>query len=453
MQDKLPWVDSLKINKGSAWPPIISGIIGGLVGSILLGFYQCIAFSVINTVIMGAIIGALYGRIFFGKKLEPIIASGIIGGIFGGVSGLGYFYAGFLFAYIVVAPLTFFSISYFRAMWTDEDFPLWFNFVIPICTLILVITARRLAPTEFSLGHAIAWGILSFIPQLNLGCLFGDFLAAGSIGWSLAHKTSIMYFFRMPFFAIPTFSFAGYFIGCKISEAKKPKEYVRKIPKGGLLMANDPAFPKDTSEDMSPIAFSEKVMIRDLLGALNNRNLLSVKLQSWGARAKGQEQIRAFEMIREMLQRETDIIQAYTANQQARLDFENLKEFNQYLQKERLKAQLAEEKYKQAEVEEKMKRMKLEEEKERLQLQQEIGRLKRAQGMTEGRIERLKKEQLEKVNFQEEIRKVKTMRLADRAEHLHNWKKKMKGKYSSEEAEDIIDEFDRMLVEEGLKEE
>lgn len=450
MKDKLPEIDILKINKGSVWPAIISGIVGGLIGSILLGFYQCIAFSVINTAIIGAIIGALYCRIFVGKKLEPIIASGIVGGIFGGVSGLGHFYAGFLFAYIVVAPLSFFSVSFFRAMWTDEDFPLWFNFIIPICTLILVITARRLAPTEFSIGHAITWGILSFIPWLNFGCLFGDFLAAGSIGWSLVHKTSIIYLFRMPFFAIPTFSFAGYFIGCKIQQPKKAKEYIeQEIPEGGLLMSKDPSF----SREVSPIGFSEKAMISDLLSALNNKSLLLTKLESWKARAKGQDQLRAFEMIREMLQGETDIIKAYTANQQARLDFENLKEFNQYLQKERLKAQLSEEKYKQVELEERLKRIKLEEEYKRLELQRRIEGLKKTQEITGSRIERLKKEELEKVDFQEEIRKVKTTRLADRVEYFYKLKKEWREKYSPKEAEDIIDEFDRTMVEEGLKEE
>ena len=204
---------------------------------------------------------------------------------------------------------------------------------------------------------------------------------------------------------------------------------------------------------MSPVAFSEKVMIQDLLGALNNSNLLSVKLQSWRARAKGQEQIRAFEMIREMLQRETDIIQAYTANQQARLDFENLKEFNQYLQKERLKAQLTEEKYKQAELEERLKSMKLEEEYKRLELQRRIEGLKKTQEITGSRIERLKREELEKIDFQEEIRKIKTMKIADRVEYLHNRKKEFKGKYPPEEAEEVIDELDRTMVEEGLKEE
>jgi len=452
MEDKLPWVDSLRVNKRSGWPAIISGIIGGLVGLILLGFHPCIAFSVINIAIIGAIIGVLYGRIFVGKKLEPIIASGIIGGLCGGISGLGYFYTGFLFAYIVVAPLTFFSVFFFRAMWTDDYFPIWFNFVIPICTLILVITARRLAPTQFSIGHAIAWGILSFIPWLNFGCLFGDFLAAGSIGWSLVPKISIMYFFRMPFFAIPTLSFAGYFIGCKITEVKKPKEYVRKIPKGGPLMANDPVFSKDTSEDISPIAFSEKVMIQDLLSALNNSNLLSVKLQSWRARAKGQDQLRAFEMISEMLVKETDIIKSYTANQQARLDFENLKEFNQYLQKERLKAQLTEEKYKQAELEERLKSMRLEEEYKRLELQRRIEGLKKTQEITGSRIERLKKEEVEKIDFQEEIRKMKTIKLAGRVEYIYDRERKFREKLPPEEAEKAIEEFRRMLFESGLME-
>jgi len=449
MQDKLPWVDSLKINKGSAWPPIIGGMIGGLVGLILLGFYQCVAFSVINTVIMGAIIGALYGRIFFGKKLKAIV----IGGIVGGVCGLNVILLG-----VFIFGALYYSIYLVFCNW---EWSLGFSLLYGIMIwLVMAISFVILGfYNSYSIINDLDWykqfatavstpivgTLLMLIPYLNivLGCIAG-----GIIGWGIYEQ--LQHWISMPLFAVPALSFAGYFIGCKIQQPKKAKEYIKQeIPEGGLLMSKDPAF----SREVSPIGFSEKAMINDLLGALNNKSLLLTKLESWKARAKGQDQLRAFEMIREMLQRETDIIQAYTANQQARLDFENLKEFNQYLQKERLKAQLTEEKYKQVELEERLKSMKLEEEYKRLELQRRIGQLKKTQEITGSRIERLKKEELEKIDFQEEIRKVKTMRLADRVEYLHNWKKEIRGKYSPEETENIIDEFDRTMVEEGLKEE
>ena len=454
MQDKLPEVDSLKINKGSAWPPIISGIIGGVVGSILLGFYQCVAFSVINTVIMGAIFGALYGRIFFGKKLKAIVIGGIVGGVCGlNAISLGVFIFGALYVFLNFAITDRWSGGWEWSSGLCFLFGLIIWLAMSISFVILGFYDISSSPEDINwykqfatvVSIPIVGTLLMFIPYLNivLGCIAG-----GIICW--AFYGQLQHWISMPLFAVPTLSFAGYFIGCKIQQPKKAKEYIeQKIPEGGLLMSKDPRF----SREVSPISFSEKAMINDLLGALNNKSLLLTKLESWKARAKGQDQLRAFEMIREMLQRETDIIQAYTANQQARLDFENLKEFNQYLQKERLKAQLTEEKYKQTELEERLKSMKLEEEYKRLELQRRIEGLKKTQEITGSRIERLKKEELEKIDFQEEIRKVKTMRLADRVEYLHNWKKEIKEKYSPEETEDIIDEFDRTMVEEGLKEE
>lgn len=449
MKDKFLEIGSLKINKGSAWPAIISGIIGGLVGLILLGFYQCVAFSVINTAIIGVIIGVLYGRIFFGRKLKAIVIGGIVGGICGlNAISLGVFIFGALYVFLFLAMAEW---EWSLGLFFLYGIIIWL--VMSILFVILGFYDISSSPADINwykqfatvVSIPIVGTLLMFIPYLNvvLGCIAG-----GIIGWGLYEQ--LQYWISMPLFAVPTLSFAGYFIGCKIQQPKKAKEYIeQEIPEGGLLMSKDPKF----SREVSPIGFSEKAMISDLLGALNNKSLLLTKLESWKARAKGQDQLRAFEMIREMLQRETDIIKAYTANQQARLDFENLKEFNQYLQKERLKAQLTEEKYKQTELEERLKRIKLEEEYKRLEIQRRIEGLKKTQEITGSRIERLKKEELEKVDFQEEIRKVKTMRLADRVEHLHNWKKKIKGKYSSEDAEDIIDEFDRTMVEEGLKEE
>jgi len=454
MEDKLPEIDILKINKGSAWPAIIGAIVGGLIGSILLGFYQCIAFSVINTAIVGVIIGSLYGRIFFGRKLKAIVIGGIVGGICGlNAISLGVFIFGALYVFLN------FAITHrWEGGWEWSSglcflygIIIWLAMSISFVILGFYDSSSIIDGLDWYKQFATAVSVpiigtlLMFIPSLNavLGCIAG-----GIIGWGIYEQ--IQHWISMPLFAVPTLSFAGYFIGCKIQQPKKAKEYIeQKIPEGGLLMSKDPRF----SREVSPIGFSEKAMISDLLSALNNKSLLLTKLESWKARAKGQDQLRAFEMIREMLQRETDIIKAYTANQQARLDFENLKEFNQYLQKERLKAQLTEEKYKQAEPEERLKTMKLEEEYKRLELQRRIEGLKKTQEITGSRITRLKKEELEKVDFQEEIRKVKTMKLANRVEYLHNWKKEIRGKYSSEEAEDIIDEFDRTMVEEGLKEE
>jgi len=406
MKDKLLEVGSLKTNRGSAWPAIIGGIIGGLLGLAILGNGQSVVFSVINLVIVGTIIGALYGRIFFGRKLKTIVIGGIVGGIFGlNAISLGVFIFGALFVFLNVALSNVYDIDIW-GVWDNWDDWGWSSgwcflygimiwFVMSILFVILGFYDTSTIDVDWYKQFAtvvsipIVGTLLMFIPYLNilLGCIAG-----GIIGW--AFYGQLQHWISMPLFAVPLFSFIGYFAGCKISEDKKLEEPIKEIPEGGLLMAEDPVFPKDVSKDISPIAFSEKAMIYDLLKALNNKSLLLTKLQSWGARAKGQDQLRAFEMIREMLVKETDIIKAYTANQQARLDFENLKEFNQYLQKERLKAQLTEEKYRQAELEEKLKSMRLEEEKKRLQLQQEIGRLKRAQEMTEDRIERLKKEQI-----------------------------------------------------------
>jgi len=468
MKKELLETGRLRINRGSV-TAIISGIIGGLVGVAILQIPPSYIFVILNTVLIGTVFGFFCGYLIreeFPKHSLPMIIGAIIGGFLAGLGGL---YLNFNFLFGLFFVLLFLLIWGGLATILEEKleetetnfFVDWlldiFGYNEGLCAFILstlvggmcILGLLKLA-IEMGLRNTVLLGIGGFIPYLNIWVAYsiGSF-----IGSSLMDSAFIMRLFGPPYFAIPLFSFAGYFIGCKISEGKKPKERIKETPKGGLSMAEDPTFLKQTSEGISPIAFSEKAMIQDLLSALNNKNLLSVKLQSWGARAKGQDQLRAFEMIREMLEKETDIIEAYTANQQARLDFENLKEFNQYLQKERLKAQLAEEKYKQTELEEKLKRMKLEEEKKRLELQQEIEKLKGVREVTESRIERIKKEQLEKIDFQEEIKKVKTMKLADRMEYLHNRKKEIKKKYSPEEAEEIIDELDRTMVEEGLKEE
>jgi len=407
MKDKLPGVGSLNINKGSAWPGIIGIVIGGLAGLLVLIVFHSTLLYTLNSLLFSGFLGGLYARIY--RKDTKVI---IVGAIIGGICGLH--------------PISF-GI-----------------FALTTPYILLLLSQKSNVSPLFTVGV----GLLICLTGARLGHQLGEW--GKHLFWY--NKPAFIWLCR-PYFAIPLFSFCGYFIGCKISEGKNPKEHIRETPEGGLSMAEDPAFLKETNEGISPVAFSEKAMIQDLLSALNNSNLLSVKLQSWKARAKGQDQLKAFEMIREMLEKETDIIEAYTANQQARLDFENLKEFNQYLQKERLKGQLTEEKYKQAELEEKLKRMKLEEEYKRLELQRKIEGLKKVREETESRIERIKKEQLEKIDFQEEVRKVKTLKLADRIEYLHKLKKEWRQKYPSEEAEEIIDQLDRMLVEEGIKEE
>ncbi|MBA7489906.1 hypothetical protein ES702_00440 [subsurface metagenome] len=434
------------LNRGSPWPSIIGGVAGGLIGLVILIASRSPIFVTFNTTFIGLVLGILYGRILCPEGIIGKVIGGIIGGFCGLVHG------GFLFAFIFTGFLILFY-CYLSEGNISEGAALRLGIAVGgLYTLFLVIFAIWLAYTKhIKMGDWAAIGMIlgSFIPFVNL---LVTFLAARIIGSTLIRSGSVVNLLSVPYFAVPLLSFAGYFMGCKISEGKKPKEYIREIPEGGLLMSEDQNFPEEVSEDISPVAFSEKAMIQDLLGALNNKSLLLTKLESWKARAKGQDQLKAFGMIREMLEKETDIITAYIENQQARLDFKNLREFNQHIQKEKLKAQLAEEQYKQAELEEKVKRMKLEEEYKRLELQRKIEDLKRAREITESKIERIKKERLEKIGFQEEIRKVKTMRLADRVEYLHNWKKEIRKKYSSEEAEDIIDELERMLVEEGLRE-
>jgi len=388
------------VRRGSTWLAIVGGITGGLIGLAILDF-NSYYFVPINTVIIGAVLGSLYVRVW--KKEGKFVS---IGAIIGGILGLNPISLG-VFAF--GAPIVLVSLW---LLYEEDDLDL----------LMVCIVGALL-------------------------CVLGGYL-----GWRLIPY--IKYWLKKPYFVLPLLSFVGYFVGCKITEGKKPREeYLKEVPPGGLSMSENQNFPQKVTEDISPVAFSEKAMIQDLLGALNNRSLLLTKIDSWKARAKAQDQLRAFEMIKEIFQKEAEAIRAYTEAQQARLDFDNLKEFNQHIQREKLKSQLAEEKYKQAELEEKLKRMRLEEERKRLELQREIERLKRAQEITESRIERLKREELEKIDFQEEIRKIKTIKLGERAEYFHNWKKRIKEKYPPEEAEEIIDEFERMLVEEGLKEE
>lgn len=465
MKKELPGTGRLRTNRGSA-TAIISGIIGGLVGVAILQIPPSYIFVILNTVLIGTVFGFFGGYLIreeFPKHSLPMIIGAIIGGFLAGLGGL---YLNFNFLFGLFFVLLFLLIWGGLATILEEKleetetnfFVDWlldiFGYNEGLCAFILstlvggmcILGLLKLA-IEMGIRNTALLGIGGFIPYLNIWVAYsiGSF-----IGSRLMDSASIMRLFGPPYFAVPLFSFAGYFIGCKISEAKKPKEYVRKIPEGGILMTEKSVPSKKIDE---AIAFSEKAMILDLLSALNNKSLLLTKIDSWGARVRGKDQLRAFEMIREMFQKEAEAIRAYTEAQQARLDFKNLIEFNQHLQREKLKAQLAEEQYKQAELEEKLKRMQLEEEKRRLQLQQEIERLKRAQEITESRIERLKREELEKIDFQEEIRKIKSIKLGERAEYFHNWEKRIKEKYPPQEAEEIIDEFERMLVEEGLKEE
>ena len=446
MGKKLPKTrELLELNKQSAWP-MIGGVAGGLIS---LGFstvFHSVVFSILNTIIIGIAFGSLYFRILMKDRKRATIVGGLVGGLCGLhlVSLWAFVFGTAALCFLLTMP----AINQ-RLRWSPV-IPHILLAVYVFFTMVLAGTVANL-PSDSGRSEGIILFVIIFIaiPVLNIPTAY---FAGGLTGWGLVHNAPIMHWFSKPLFSIPLLSFAGYFVGCKITEGKKPKEYIREIPEGGLLMSEDQNFPKEVSEDISPVAFSEKAMIQDLLGALNNKSLLLTKLESWKARAKGQDQLRAFEMIREMLEKETDIIRAYIDNQQARLDFKNLREFNQHIQKEKLKAQLAEEQYKQAELEEKLKRMKLEEEYKRLELQRKIKELKKTQKVTESKIERIKKEQLEKIDFQEEIRKVKTMRLADRVEYLHNWKKEIREKYPPKEAEDIINELERMLVEEGLKE-
>jgi len=448
MEDKLPELDSLKINKRSGWPAIITGIIGALFGFLILLRFESIAFSAINVFIVGGGIGILYGRIC--KKDFGVV---FLGGTIGSLCALNAISFGiFIFGGIFISLCLRDIDSYDYHSGTAG----WIALVGWLILLIMIFSTSSGGVGNWIffillliIGGFIIWMVITF-PFLNI---LSALIIGGVLGWFLGYRNNYYppSFFARPIFLVPLFSFTGYFIGCKITEGRKPKK--KKIAKGGLIMAEDPVFPKDIDKDISPVAFSEKAIIHDLLSALNNKSLLLTRIESWGARARGQDQIRAFEMIRETLMRETDIIKAYTANQQARLDFENLKEFNQYLQKERIKAQLTEEKYRQAELEEKIKRIKLEGEYNSLTLQRRIKGLKKDQEMTEDRIERLEKEQLEKVGFQEEIRKVKTRKLADRVEYLYNRKKEIRKKYPPKEAEEIIDELDRAMIEEGLKEE
>jgi len=461
MKDTLPEIDSLEVKRGGAWPGIIGGILGGLVGLIIVKNFQPHYFYfIVNVIIGGAALGSLYGRVE-GTDIKAIRIWALVGTLLG-LSSI-FFRVFVLIPFVAFAGGGIFLSLYLRDkdLYSDrcETAALIAGGVIFVFYVIGVISdiATKAGAGQKALGifTAIFLPVIVYLfVRFPLVHIPAAFIVGGVLGYFLASWIDYIYFFGRPFFAVPLFVFAGYFIGCKITEGKKPREeYLKEVPTGGLSMAENQNFPQKVTEDMSIIAFSEKAMIQDLLGALNNRSLLLTKIDSWKARAKAQNQLRAFEMIKEIFQKEAEAIRAYTEAQQARLDFENLKEFNQHIQREKLKSQLAEEKYKQAELKEKLKRMKLEEERKRLQLQQEIERLKRTQEITESRIERLKKEELEKIDFQEEIRKIKSIKLGERAEYFHNWKKRIKEKYSPKEAEEIIDEFERMLVEEGLKEE
>ncbi len=306
------------------WLPLLGGILGGLIGLVILLIFRSFVFSRINLTIIAAIVGALYGWMCDKEK-----ASIILGAIIGGLSVLhpisfGLFVFGGAFTAVYV-------FSYTR----DIEYLGWLIYAVGIVIMLsTILTAADLLDKFIDRGSGIAilpfvlGRLLFLIPYLNI---LGACIAGGYWGYQLSSSNILTDWLSVPYFVLPLLLFAGYFLSLKISEKGKPKEDIRKVPEGGLLMSEEPAFFKGTNPNISPVAFSEKAMINDLLAALNNKSLLSTKLASWKARAKGQDQLRAFEMIKEMLEKETDIIEAYTANQQARLDFENLKEFNQYL--------------------------------------------------------------------------------------------------------------------------
>jgi len=382
MKDKLPGVGSLNINKGSAWPAITGGIVGGLIGLAILSFHSYV-FVRINTVIIGAALGASYVRVW--KKERNILGAGAyVGGIFG---------------------------------------------LHPISLCVFAIGAPIFLASLWLLYEEDELDLLTM-------CIVGALLCAlgGYLGWRLTPH--IKYWLYRPYFVVPLLSFAGYFIGCKISEPKKPKE----LAKGGLSM----------KEEKIPIPeiLNEKEIKKDLIFHKDKgEKSLNSYLSHLVERFRTDQEIKTLKKWTEQLNMRTEFITASTGVKRAQAEFRRVDTEGKTEAEKLITVQL-EEQYKRKELQKSLEDLDLEHEYKRLELQKKIDELKKPPRPRESESERIKRQESERaIKIMERIKGI-----TERAEFLSNWKKKMK-KEHPEEAEEIIDEVDRTMVEEGLKEE
>ncbi len=443
MRDGLAEIGKLKANKRDVSPAIFGGVLGGLIGLVILIGFQSPVFVIFNTTLIGVSLGLLYGRILWKENVIGMIMVGIIGGLFGGLAGSGG--PGPLFAFLFTGP---FILFYFLEvkLWSEElksgklkDEP----FVLPggwallgLYTLFFVIYVFWFVhPKHVKIGDLTALGMIfgSFIPFVNI---WVTFYTTRIIGSTLIDSTSIVNLFSVPYFAVPFLVFAGYFISCKISERKKPKEFA----KGGLSMSEE--------KIRIPEILNEKKIKKDLISHREKgEKPLNSYLSHLVERFKTDQEIKTLKKWAEQLNMTTQFIKASAEVKRAQSEFYRV-DTESEMEKEKLKTVRLEHEYKQKELQQKLQNLDLEDEYKRLELQKKIDELKKPSKPRESDLERIKRQESERaLRIMERIKGI-----TERMEFLSDWKKKMRREHP-EEAEEIIDEVDRMMVEEGLKEE
>jgi len=182
-------------------------------------------------------------------------------------------------------------------------------------------------------------------------------------------------------------------------------------------------------EGVESVIFSQERMIRDLLLAVDDPKLFSRKVRIWRKVAQTKDQIKVLESIKELVERNTEIVRTFIENQRVLIEAKNIMELEQLIWERR-------------------------KEEERRKLEEE--RLKRAE-LRKKALEMLRPEKRDEIL--EEIRRVvdkmrvmraKMRSVAELVEYKHLIERQIKLEYPPEEAEIIIDEFERTLVEEGI---
>lgn len=219
--------------KTTVWLPLLAGMLGGLIGLLLLLNVHSSIFVKTNTIIIGSILGALYGWI--SKEDWRVIA---IGGVIGGLCGLHLISLGVLTFGGAYISLSFYALRTRNwARYVLFSLMLWgimFFFFVALEYIDAGWSSDWYKKVGRVIGLPMAGTLLMMTPFLNgvLACVGG-----GIIAWQGYRE--LQYWFSSPLFLLPFLIFAGHFIGWKISEAGKLKEYVQGILKGGLLMTKE----------------------------------------------------------------------------------------------------------------------------------------------------------------------------------------------------------------------
>jgi len=219
--------------------------------------------------------------------------------------------------------------------------------------------------------------------------------------------------------------------------SEKRKKGQPETGKGGEIVKQLPDPPSLPDLPRVEIPFSLEEVVRDLLEAADQPGLLTRKIEFWKALSRTKEQIRALEVIIELLNKNRQLLKTYLEYLEERRKvkkFESVKEIEDEIERKRLERQ---------KLEEEVKKEGLELERERIKLEREKLKERRKRKTPKELVDEAEK-LLEAQRIMEEL---KVTHFLERAKVRVLKRIELEEKYPSEVVEEIFDLMDKMMEE------